>query len=129
MQHDNIVEFVDRIDGAFPASKLFVRNLVKAFANEKFIQDMTVDEGRLLYDLMVRRCERAPSLGDLKQLYINNIWKRPTRAVCEHCDNTGWTYDYDAEGVRKTRTNGLHDKDGNELQYEYVIRCRCESVK
>ena len=129
MLHENIVEFVDRIDGAYPGSRLFVKNMVKAFANEKFIQEMTVNEGRLLYDLMIRRCENAPTLGELKQLYITNIWTRPVSAICEHCDNSGWVYDYDEEGRRKTRTNGLHDKDGNELLYEYVIRCCCESVK
>ena len=129
MTPTQISEFVDRLDGAYPAARLFVKNMNKAFNHEKFMQDMSVDDGRKLFDLVVRRCETAPSLYDLKSLYITNVWKRPMSAVCEHCDNTGWVYDYDENSVRKTRTNGLHDKNGNELQYEYVIRCHCESVK
>ena len=125
MNEQNIEEFVDRIDGAYPAAKLFVKNIYKTFKREQFLQQMTPDEGRRLFDLIIKMCDNVPSLGEVKMIYLTKIYQEQTKPVCLLCDNNLWVYPVDEHGMRRTRTNGLHDKQGNLLEYEYVIRCEC----
>ena len=125
MNEQNIEEFVDRIDGAYPAAKLFVKNIYKTFKREQFLQQMTPDEGRRLFDFIIKMCDNVPSLGEVKMIYLTKIYQEQTKPVCMLCDNNLWVYPADEHGMRRTRTNGLHDKQGNLLEYEYVIRCEC----
>ena len=129
MNEENIRRFAESISGAFPSKNMFVKNMVAAYSKETFIEHMSTTEAKELFSLIVQECDEPPSLGQLKAMYYRNIIKEPAKPVCEYCLNSGWITPLHPDGTRKTRSNGLHDMQGNLLEYTYVERCVCMAVK
>jgi hypothetical protein len=129
MNEENIKRFAESISGAYPAKNMFVKNMVAAYSRETFIEHMTTKEASDLFDIIVKECDEPPSLGQIRALYYRHIVKEPAKPICDQCDNTGWIMPLNDDGSRKTRSNGLHDMQGNLLEYTYVVRCVCREVK
>ena len=119
MHDNNIDELVNNIDGAFPSARMFVKNVAKSYKREQFMQNMSPEEGRKLYETIVQRCENPPSLGEVQNLYFRYVHKAPTKVVCSMCDGNSWL-SFDENGERFTF-------EENGQTYTYVKPCVCRS--
>ena len=119
MHDNNIDELVNNIDGAFPSARMFVKNVAKSYKREQFMQNMSPEEGRKLYETIVQRCENPPSLGEVQNLYFRYVHKAPTKVVCPLCDGNSWL-SFDENGERFTF-------EENGQTYTYVKPCVCRS--
>jgi len=117
MHDNNIDELVNNIDGAFPAHRMFAKNVAKSYRRQQFIKDMTPDEGRKLFDVIVRQCEQPPSLGEVQNLYFRFVHTKVAKAICVMCDGNTWL-SFDENGERFTF-------EENGQTYTYVKPCVC----
>jgi len=130
MTPSQIEGFIDRIAGLFPTSQV-ARNTVKnTWTGDDFLLFQTLDDARKVVPLIMDTHNKFPSLKEVHECFRALRHKgQPFEIICGFCDNTGWIYATDEQGVRKTKTNGLKDKNQVLLEYEYVVRCECFTTK
>ena len=119
MNDTSIDELVNNIDGAFPSTHIFAKNVAKSYRREQFMRDMTLDQGRKLFDVIIRNCEQPPSLGEVQSLYYRYVHVKIDKPKCLICDGNTWI-SFDENGNRFTFM-----QDGHE--YSYVKPCECRS--
>jgi len=130
MTPSQIESFLDRICGIFPSQQVSLTKAKEAWVLDTFLLSQTVQDGRRVVSMITTNFEKFPNLKQVRECFDQlHMPANPVEAVCPFCDNTGWIYATDEQGVRKTYTSGLRRKNGDLLEYEYVVRCECFTTK
>lgn len=125
-----IETFLDRICGLFPSQQVSLAKAKEAWRTDPFLLAQCVEDGRQIIAVITEQCDKFPSLKQVHECFkLLNPQPDAGKDICRFCDGTGWVYPLDENGVRKTRTHGLFNKEGILLEYNYVVRCECFTTK